>query len=154
MGGARIGIGVIAILLGVPALALAQPCRGYPESVRPDVRPRVEALRLIEREAADRLVGLDTRTYPYLAGEARKAAGLIGHAAGLALEEGTQRCRNAVPPVRSICQNAAQMLATVLDEQEAGAAAKASKEAYAGAMASCERLMDLRPLNTAVRTTD
>src|SRR6266478_4172263 len=75
----------------------AQPvsCRNYPDTVRPSLRPRVDALRRLEREADDRLRGLDTRTYPFLADQARKAADLMADAKMLENEEaGAKRCRN------------------------------------------------------------
>src|SRR5258705_8201647 len=138
------------------ALAPAQTvsCRNYPETVRPLIKPRVEALRLLEREAADRLRGLDTRTYPFLAGEARKAADLIADAKALEDEEALERCRNPVQPVRRLCRGAALSLATALDQEEAGAASKESKQVYAEAMPRCEQLLGLQPLSTAWRITN
>src|SRR5258705_13002386 len=112
------------------ALAPAQTvsCRNYPETVRPLIKPRVEALRLLEREAADRLRGLDTRTYPYLAGEVRKTADLIADAKAIEQEAaGIEKCQNAVAPVRALCRGAALALATAIDEQEKEAATKASR---------------------------
>ena len=50
-------------------------CRGYPSrGVVRDIALRVEAMRRLERETADRLVGLDTRPYAWLLEQARKAA--------------------------------------------------------------------------------
>jgi len=138
----------------LPAQAQGVACRGYPESVMAGIKSRVEALRLIEREAADRLRGLDTRTFPYLAGEARKTADLVGDARTLAQEAGLEQCRNKVAPVRRICRGAALSLAAVLDEEAAGAASQGGKQVYAEAMPACERLMGLSPLSTAWRTTN
>ena len=127
-------------------------CRNYPEMIRPSVRPRVEALRRLEREADDRLRGLDTRTYPFLAGEARKAADLIADAKMLENEEaGTKACRNAVPMVRANCRAAALAFAASLDDEEKGEANKDNRKAYGDSMVECERSMGLGPLNTPWR---
>ena len=66
----------------------AASCRGYPQGVRAAIKKQVEALRAIEREAADRLKGLDTRPFDYLRDQARAAAGVIGDKDALAAEEG------------------------------------------------------------------
>jgi hypothetical protein len=146
------GMAVFASLLSTPAGAQAVSCRGYPPSVMAQVKSRVEAVRLIEREAADRLLGLDTRVYPFLAGEVRKAADVIADEKALKKdEEELRRCRNWVQPVRGICRGAALALAAALDEEEAGKATKESKQAYVDAMPHCERLMGLSPLSTAWR---
>ena len=49
-------LAVLVAVLSAPAAAQDAPCRGYPESVRLLVTRGVEALRLVEREAADRIV--------------------------------------------------------------------------------------------------
>ena len=74
----RVGIVLLGAALALPFEAEAASCRGYPESVRSVIKGRIEGLRMIEREAADRLVGLDTRPFPFLAGDARKAAEALG----------------------------------------------------------------------------
>jgi hypothetical protein len=145
---------ILGVALALAFDAEAASCRGYPEAVRPIIKSRVEALRMIEREAADRLVGLDTRTFPFLAGEARKVVDVIADPAVLADEDTLKRCRNHVPPVRGICRSAAVVLAVLLDEQEAGESSKASRQAYAEAMAPCEKLMRLPPMSTALRASD
>ena len=145
---------ILATILSSSAQAGTLPCRGYPESVRLEVKRGVEALRLIEREAADRIVGLDSRTFDYLAGQARATADVIADQRALAAEEGLARCRNHVRPVRTICRSAALALAKAIEEQAASAASKASKQAYAEAMTSCEQWMGLRPLKTALRSSD
>jgi hypothetical protein len=153
----RFGFAALAIILSMTALAPAQTvsCRNYPETVRPLIKPRIEALRLLEREAADRLRGLDTRTFPFLAGEVRKAADLIADPKALKDEEdGVGKCRNAVLPVRAICRSAALVLAAAIDEQEKDAATKESRQAYGEAMPRCEQFMGLQPLSTAWRTTN
>jgi hypothetical protein len=144
------------LLLAGPSLVFAQmvPCRGYPESVANELKRRIEAVRLLEREAADRLTGLDTRTYGFLAGEARKAADLIADERVLKAEEGLSRCRNSVRPVRTICRSAAMTLAAVLDEFEADRPTRPAKAAYAEAAAACERLFRLPALDTAIRKVD
>jgi hypothetical protein len=147
------GIFILASALLLPCDAEAAACGGYSESVRATIKGRVEALRMIEREAADRLSGLDTRTFSYLAGDSRKAAAAVADPAALAEEDALATCRNPLPPLRRICRDAALMLATVLDEQEAGAATNASKQAYMEAMSQCERLMNLPPLATPIRTS-
>ena len=134
--------------------APAQPvsCRNYPDSIRPSLRPRVDALRRLEREADDRLRGLDTRTYPFLAGEVRKQADLIADAKMLENEEaGAKPCRNAVPLVRAICRTAALAFAAAIDDEENGDANKDNRKAYGESMVTCERLMGLGPLNTPWR---
>lgn len=135
-------------------IAEAAPCRNYPAAAARAIKPRVEALRLTEREAADRLIGLDTRPWPYLAGQARAAASSIGEAQALQDEDGLDRCPDAVPHVRRVCATAALALAGALGEQAAGAATRISKQIYAQAMAICERFMGLAPLSTALRTSD
>jgi hypothetical protein len=150
----RVGIVLLGAALALPFEAEAASCRGYPESVRSVIKGRIEGLRMIEREAADRLVGLDTRPFPFLAGEARKAAEAIADSNALELEDDLKRCRNFVPPVRRICRSAAEMLAALLDAHEAEAGTSELKQAYAAPMEQCERLMRLPPLKTAIRTSD
>jgi hypothetical protein len=140
----------LAALLATSAQAQVS-CRGYPASVTAMVKARVEAVRLLEREAADRLRGLDTRTYPFLAGEARKGADQIADDKAIEAEREFERCRNLVQPIRRICRGAVLWLATALDEEEAGKATNESKQAYAEAMPRCEQLMGLTPLSTAWR---
>jgi hypothetical protein len=152
---ARICIFSLAILCAsLAAAAAAAPCRNYPAAAARAIKPRVEALRLVEREAADRLVGLDTRPFPYLVGQARAAAGAIGEVRALQDEDGLDRCPEAVPHVRRVCASAALALAGALEEQAAGAASKISKQIYAQAMALCESFMGLAPLQTALRISD
>jgi len=145
---------LLAVALSAPAAAQDAPCRGYPESVRLLFTRGVEALRLVEREAADRIVGLDTRPFDFLVGQARAAAEVIADQNALAAEEGLKRCRNHVRPLRTICRGAALALAKAIEEQATGAASKQSKQAYVEAMATCERWLGLTPLKTAFRATD
>jgi hypothetical protein len=149
---ARICIVILAIFGSVAAEAA--PCRNYPAAAARAIKPRVEAVRLIEREAADRLIGLDTRPFPYLIGQARAAAGAIGEGRALQDEDGLERCPEAVPRVRRVCATAALALAGALEEQAAGVATKISKQIYGQAMAICEGFMGLAPLHTAWRISD
>lgn len=151
---AQIFLAALAILLSVSVAAAAAPCRNYPAAAARAVKPRVEAVRLIEREAADRLSGLDTRPFSYLVGQARGAASAIGETRALQDEDGLDRCPDPVPHVRRVCATAALALAGALEEQAAGAGAKISKQIYAQAMAICEGFMGLAPLRTAWRTSD
>jgi hypothetical protein len=149
---------ILAPAMKVPAAqaqtAPLQPvsCRNYADTLRPSLRPRLEALRRLEREADDRLRGLDTRTYPFLAGEASKQADLIADAKMLDNEEaGTKACRNAVPMVRAMCRAAALAFAAAIDDEEKGEANKDNRKAYGEAMGACEQSMGLGPLNTPWR---
>jgi hypothetical protein len=145
---------VLAILVSASATDAAAPCRGYPTLAAHAIKPRVEALRLLEREAADRIIGRDTRPFPYLVGQARAAAGAIGEAKALQEEDDLGRCPDAVPHVRRVCAMAALALAGVIAEQAAGAATGISKQAYAQAMGICEGFMGLAPLQTAFRSSE
>jgi len=145
---------IIVFAVFVSGTAQAAPCRNYPASAARAIKPRVEALRLVEREAADRQAGLDTRAWPYLVGQARAAAGAIGEPRALQDEDGLDRCPDAVPHVRRVCATAALALADALEEEAAGAASKISKQIYGQAMAICEGFMGLAPLRTALRDSD
>jgi hypothetical protein len=147
-------IAVLATLLSVSVASAAATCRNYPAAAARAVKPRVEAVRLVEREAADRLLGLDTRPFSYLVGQARGAAGAIGEVRALQDEDGLDRCPDSVPHVRRVCITAALALAGALEEQAAGQASQISKQIYAQAMAICEGFMGLAPLRTAWRTFD
>ena len=144
----------VLVVASAPAAAQDAFCRGYPDSVRLVVMRGVEALRLVEREAADRMVGLDTRPFDFLVGQARAAAEVIADQNALAAEEGLKRCRNHVRQLRATCRGAALALAQAIEEQGTGAASKPSKQAYVEAMATCERWLGLTPLKTAFRAID
>jgi hypothetical protein len=150
----QVGLAALALLLSVSAASAAAPCRNYPQLAARAIKPRVEALRLIEREAADRLSGLDTRPWPYLIGQARAAAAAIGEPRALQDEDGLERCPEAVPHVRRVCATAALALAGALAEEAAGAATPISKQAYGQAMAICEGFMQLAPLQSVWRASD
>jgi hypothetical protein len=152
---AFIGIlAAVATWLLVSGVAEAASCRDYPATAARAIKPRVEALRLIEREAADRLSGLDTRPFPYLAGQARAAAGAIGEAKALQDEDELGRCPDAIPHVRRVCATAALALAGVLEEQEAGTLTPGSKRIYSEAAGICEGMVGLKPLPSALRASD
>jgi hypothetical protein len=146
---------ILVVLLGGCGQAVAAPpCHGYPALAARAIKSRVEALRLIEREAADRLLGLDTRTFEYLVGQARAVAETIDDAKALQDEDGLGRCPEPVPHVRRVCGIAALALAWTLTEQAAGAAGAMSKQAYGEAMPLCESFMGLAPLAGAIRRPD
>jgi hypothetical protein len=147
-------ITALAILCSCLVTAEAAPCRNYPAAAARAIKPRVEALRLIEREAADRLSGLDTRPWPYLIGQARAASAAIGEPRALQDEDGLERCPEAVPHVRRVCATAALALAGALEDEAAGAATPISKQAYGQAMAICEGFMRLAPLQSVWRASD
>ena len=150
----RVLIVALAILCSFAVTAEAAPCRNYAAVAARAIKSRVEALRQIEREAADRLSGLDTRPWPYLIGQARAAAAAIGEPRALQDEDGLDRCPDAVPRVRRVCATAALALAGALEEQSAGAATPISKQVYGQAMAICEGFTRLAPLRTAWRALD
>ena len=145
---------VIAGLLTGPAAAQTVSCRNYPEAVRSKLKPAVAALRLVEREAVDRIIGLDTRPYPYLAAQAQGLAEVLADAKVLAAEQELNQCRNHVLPVRTLCREAALALARLIEEQATRAASDASKRNYTQNIGQCERSMNLPPLKTAFRAAD
>jgi hypothetical protein len=146
-------VGLI-VVLSVSAAAAAAPCRNYPAAAAHAIKPRVEAARLVEREAADRLIGLDTRPWSYLIGQARATADAIGEARALADEDGLERCPDPVPHVRRVCATAALALAAAIEEEAASATTGVSKQIYAQAIAICESFMGLAPLHTFLRAPD
>jgi hypothetical protein len=147
-------LALLGVLLLTDSAAAAAPCQGYLALATRAIKARVEALRLTEREASDRLIGLDTRPYPTLAGQARAAAAAIGDAKALQEEDELARCPEPVPHVRRICSMAAQALAAAIDEWAAGGATSLSKRTYAEAVGICEGLIGLKPLQTRLRTAD
>jgi hypothetical protein len=145
---------VLILIAWLPIDAHAASCRGYSQHIRASIKKHVDALRALEHEAADRLKGLDTRTFEYLLVQARGTAAAIGDEDALAKEDGLGRCRDGGPPVRRTCAEAARALVSVIEEQAAGAASKAAKQSYAEAMPRCERLMNVTPLATVFRASD
>ncbi|HEY6257378.1 MAG TPA: hypothetical protein VIY51_16465 [Xanthobacteraceae bacterium] len=134
--------------------AEAASCRDYPATAARTIKPRVEALRATEREAADRIKGLDTRPYPYLVGQARAVAEAIGEARALLDEDDLDRCPEAMTHVRRVCATAARALAVALEEQAAGGASQFLRQIYTQAMVTCEGAMHLSPLRTPFRGAD
>jgi hypothetical protein len=147
-------LAALAIVLLACGRSEAASCRDYATTAARTIKPRVEALRLVEREAADRTRGLDTRPYPYLAGQARAVADAIGEARALQEEDDLDKCAEAVPRVRRVCASAARALAGVLEEQNAGTVSQMSRQIYAQAMAVCEGLTTLAPLRTPFRASE
>jgi hypothetical protein len=147
----RTHIAAVAVLCAVPAGADAASCRDYPAAAARAIKPRVEAVRLLEREAADRAKGLDTRPYPYLIGQARAAADAIGEVRPLAEEDELAKCPQALPHVRRVCATAARALAFALEEQHAGVGEQISRQIYGQAMAICEGFVNVTPLRTPFR---
>ncbi len=148
------GVVLLGLVVLLPCESEAESCRGYARDLRAAVKKQVAALRALEREAADRLQGLDTRPFDYLAGQARTASGAIADKDAPAAEERLARCREAVPPERRACAAAAQALVGLIEGEAAGVATTASKGIYAQAMPQCERWLDLTPLTTVFRTPD
>ncbi len=144
---------VVAVLLSAPAAAQElYSCRSYPPpAVSVEIKARVEALRRIEREAADRMLGLDTRSYDWLLAQAQTAEAAIADPALLAAEDALKRCRNFIMPVRRDCAVAAGGLARLIGELVAGAASNEAMMAYAQTMPHCERFVGLASLDTALR---
>ena len=97
------GAGVAALLASFPFDVEAASCGSYPQDIRVAIKKYVETLRALERETTDRLKGLDTRTFDYLAAQARAATGAIADKDALAAEEELSRCRQSIPPVRRVC---------------------------------------------------
>jgi hypothetical protein len=140
----------LLILSTYPAEAAS--CRHRPP-LRTGLKERVEALRAVEREAADRLKGFDTRTFDYLAAQARVSATAIGEPRALRIEAALARCRRPAAPVRRSCAEAANALAGLMDAQ-AARAATAARQAYLQTMPKCEALLGLKPLATTLRAND
>jgi hypothetical protein len=134
--------------------ANAASCRWFGREAQAAIKSHVAALQRSEHEASDRLKGLDSRPFETLRDEARKVAAIIGEPKALADEEDLKRCRNATHPIRKICAEAAQMLTDILEKYVASRTPDYDKPRYAAAIAECERLMDLKPLKSAIRGTE
>jgi hypothetical protein len=150
----RLAVAVLALTLAAPVTARAASCRGYDQAARASLKAPVEALRMTEREAADRLVGLDTRPFEHLLTQARVALAVIGDKSRLDEEDALSRCRNYIPPIRYACAAAGAALVAAIEEEVRGAVGNATKKAYADAMGPCEQFMGLAPLKTALRISD
>jgi hypothetical protein len=137
---------------GPTARAQGYSCRGYPPaSVVMQVLSRVEALRRIEREAADRIAGLDTRPYEWLLEQAKAGEAAIAVPTLLAAEEALGRCRNFIQPVRMSCALGAAALVRVIGELVAGEATAEAKMAYAQVMPKCEQALKIKSIETTLR---
>jgi hypothetical protein len=148
-------VAAVLAVLSTPAAAQIYSCRGYPSpAVVAQIKTRVEALRRIEREAADRVVGLDTRPYDWLLAQARAGEAALADPVLLAAEDDLKRCRNYIRPLRRDCTAAAAALVRVIEELVMGEASKDSKQAHAQAMLDCEQAVKLTPLSTTLRRTD
>src|SRR5262249_20284425 len=145
---------VFAVVASLAVDVEAASCGSYPQEIRAAIKKHVETLRALEREAADRLKGLDTRPFDYLAQQARAATDLIADKNGLKDEEQLSQCPGAIAPVRRICAQAARALLESLEQQGKSGASKAAKQTYAEAMPQCERGMGLAPLTTVLRSAD
>jgi hypothetical protein len=140
------------LVLAIGSAAEAASCRHRPP-LRAGLKERVEALRTVEREAADRLKGLDTRTFDYLAAQAHAAAAAIAEPKALRVEAALARCRRPAVPVGRSCAEAGRALAALMDAQ-AVRTATAAKQAYLQSMPKCESFLGLKPLATTLRATE
>ena len=86
------GAGVAALLASFPFDVEAASCGSYPKDIRAAIKKHVETLRALERETTDRLKGLDTRTFDYLAAQARAATGVTNGA----LLTGVRFCKDVI----------------------------------------------------------
>jgi hypothetical protein len=132
----------------------AEDCRNSQRAARAAIVSQVAALQRLEHEASDRVKGLDSRPFDVLRDEARKLTAIIADPEALKREEGLATCRNRTVAVRTICVGAARHLVDILAQHVAHPKPDYDKPRYAGAMAACERLMDLKPLKSGIRGTD
>jgi hypothetical protein len=134
--------------------ANAASCRWFGKEAQSAIKHHVAALQRYEHEASDRLKGFDSRPLEFLRDEAKKTAAIVGEPKALADEEDLKRCRNATQPIRRICADAAQLFVDILEMHIADSKPDYDKPRYATAMAECEKLMDLKPLKSAIRGGD
>ena len=129
----------------------AAPCPRYPPPAHlADVKARVTALHRIEREAADRTAGLDTRPYEWLLEQARVAEKAISVPELVKAEdEILQRC--FVTPLRTTCAVGSAALVRVIADLHAGRDTNEARMAYAQTMPHCERSVGLTALKTSLR---
>ena len=126
-------------------------CRNFAREAQAAFAREVNQLRQYEREAADRLKGLDSRPFRFMRDEAIKATAVIADADKLKGEAALEKCPNATKPIRKICAGSAQLLVAILDKHVASATPEYDKPQYATAMAECETLLGLQPLTTRIR---
>jgi hypothetical protein len=142
----------IALLTPVMApVASAASCRDYVREAQVAFAKEVILLRRYELEAADRLKGLDSRPFSFMRDEAKKAAASIADPAKLKAEEALERCARPTKPIRKICAGSAQLLVDILEKHVASEKPDYDKPQYATAMAACETLIRLKPLETRLR---
>lgn len=134
--------------------AKAADCRWFGRDAQAAIKTHVATLQRLEHEASDRTKGLDTRPFDAIRDAAKKTTAIIADPAALKDEEGLERCRNWTTPIRKICAGAAQALVDILDKHVAAPKPDYDKPQYAAAMASCEKLMDLKSLKSVIRGTD
>ncbi len=134
--------------------ASAADCRWFGRDAQTAIKTHVASLQRLEHEASDRTKGLDTRPFDILRDEARKTSAIIADPAALKDEEELERCRNLTTPIRKICAGSAQLFVDVLEKHVAGPKPDYDKPRYAEAIGNCEKLMDLKPLKSAIRGTD
>jgi hypothetical protein len=134
--------------------ANAADCRWFGRDAQNAIKAHVAALQRLEHEASDRLKGLDTRPFPILADEAKKTVTVIADPVALEDEKSLERCRNATKPIRKICADAAQAFVGILDKHRSTEKPEYDRGQYATAIEACEKLMNLKPLKSAIRGTD
>ncbi len=134
--------------------ANAASCGNFKSIAQSAIGSQVTALRRVEHEASDRRKGLDSRPFDYLRDEVKKTAAIIGEPVALAREDELKFCANWTQPIRRICADAAQALADILEKHVADPKADFDRPKYATAIGECEKLMDLKPMASAIRGTD
>jgi hypothetical protein len=134
--------------------ASAASCRWFAKDAQSAIKRHVAALQRYEHEASDRLKGLDSRPFEFLRDEAKKTAVLVAEPKAVADEEALKRCRNATQPIRKICADATLFLVEILEKHAADSKPDYDKPRYAAAMGECEKLMNLKPLKSAIRGTE
>jgi hypothetical protein len=141
----------VAWSLFLVAHANGASCRDHVREAQKAFAKEVIQLRRYELEAADRLKGLDSRPFSFMRDEARKATAIIADPAKLKDEEALERCPAPAKPIRKICAASAQLLVAILEKHVASEKPDYDKPQYASAMAECETLIRLKPLETRLR---
>jgi hypothetical protein len=138
--------------------ASAQNCPNYLQAARADIGKHVATMQRYEREANDRVKGLDTRPFAFLLAEARKTAAIIADPAlqpkGGPDKGGPADCRDPTHPVRKICADAAQAWVDLLQKYASTPKPDYDRPRFAASVEDCEKLMDLKPLKSAIRGTE
>ena len=155
-----VAVGIVALAslcaLSSPAAAQFYDCRGYPPpDALADLRAQVENVRQIERETADRMMGLSTQPYSLILDQLRAGGGAIADPFLLGAEDELRGCPNPVIPVRRTCAAASAALVLILEElSDVGAATREVRSVYTQSMRQCEQWTGLPPLQTALRVSD